>query len=67
MYGQSLASPRDLIQHTLRVIPEGGVLRLLVAADVVPEVGLTKDVVRVSGGCAEAGFRAAPVITALRG
>ena len=67
MYSQSLASLRDLIQHTLRVIPEGGVLRLLVAADVVPEVGLGEDVVRISGGCAEAGLGAAPVITTLGG
>ena len=55
------------MQHTLRVVPDGGVLRLLVAADVVPEIGLAEDVVWVSGGCAEAGLRAAPVITALGG
>ena len=55
------------VQHTLGVIPEGWVLRLLVAADVVPEVGLGEDVVRVGGGCAEAGLAAAAVITTLGG
>ena len=50
---------------TFRVVPEGGVFVLLVAPDVVAEVGLAKDVVRVGGGRAEAGLRATPVIATL--